>query len=250
MRDLKYIASYLRSSRRDLILAVLLLLVECFLEMMIPLLMTDIVDFGVPNRDIALILQQGGKMALCALVALGTGLLYARFAARTAYRFGAEIRLAEYRQMQDFAFSNLDHFSVPSLVTRMTTDVTVMQHAVNNGLRPLVRGPVMLVMGIWLAFLLNRDLALVFVICAPILGVLLAIIVYKVGPLYNRQQRAVDHVNGFVQESLTAIRAIKAFVRGEFEAEEFSQVNQELREASRNTFCRAVLNQPAFQMVM
>ena len=250
MRDLKYIASYLRSSRRDLILAVLLLLVECFLEMMIPLLMTDIVDFGVPNRDIALILQQGGKMALCALVALGTGLLYARFAARTAYRFGAEIRLAEYRQMQDFAFSNLDHFSVPSLVTRMTTDVTVMQNAVNNGLRPLVRGPVMLVMGIWLAFLLNRDLALVFVICAPILGVLLAIIVHKVGPLYNRQQRAVDHVNGFVQESLTAIRAIKAFVRGEFEAEEFSQVNQELREASRNTFCRAVLNQPAFQMVM
>ena len=189
-------------------------------------------------------------MALCALVALGTGLLYARFAARTAYRFGAEIRLAEYRQMQDFAFSNLDHFSVPSLVTRMTTDVTVMQNAVNNGLRPLVRGPVMLVMGIWLAFLLNRDLALVFVICAPILGVLLAIIVHKVGPLYNRQQRAVDHVNGFVQESLTAIRAIKAFVRGEFEAEEFSQVNQELREASRNTFCRAVLNQPAFQMVM
>ena len=178
MRDLKYIASYLRSSRRDLILAVLLLLVECFLEMMIPLLMTDIVDFGVPNRDIALILQQGGKMALCALVALGTGLLYARFAARTAYRFGAEIRLAEYRQMQDFAFSNLDHFSVPSLVTRMTTDVTVMQNAVNNGLRPLVRGPVMLVMGIWLAFLLNRDLALVFVICAPILGVLLAIIVH------------------------------------------------------------------------
>ena len=250
MRDLKYIASYLRSSRRDLILAVLLLLVECFLEMMIPLLMTDIVDFGVPNRDIALILQQGGKMALCALVALGTGLLYARFAARTAYRFGAEIRLAEYRQMQDFAFSNLDHFSVPSLVTRMTTDVTVMQNAVNNGLRPLVRGPVMLVMGIWLAFLLNRDLALVFVICAPILGVLLAIIVHKVGPLYNRQQRAVDHVNGFVQESLTAIRAIKAFVRGEFEAKEFSQVNQELREASRNTFCRAVLNQPAFQMVM
>ena len=87
-------------------------------------------------------------MALCALLALGTGLLYARFAARAAYRFGAELRLAEYKRLQDFAFSNLDHFSVPSLVTRMTTDVTVMQNAVNNGLRPLVRGPVMLVLGL------------------------------------------------------------------------------------------------------
>lgn len=250
MGDLKYISSYLRPCRRDLTLAVLLLLVEGFLEMLIPLLMTDIVDIGVPGHDVPLILRQGGKMAACALVALGTGLLYARFAARAAYRFGAEIRLAEYRRMQAFSFSNLDRFSAPSLVTRMTTDVTVMQNAINNGLRPMVRGPAMLVMGIWLAFLLNRRLALVFVICSPILGVLLALIVHAVGPRYDRQQRAVDHVNGFVQESLTAIRAIKAFVRGEFEAERFEEVNQELMDASRSTFCRAVLNQPAFQMVM
>ena len=250
MRDLKYVAAYLRPCRRDLILAVLLLVVESFLEMMIPLLMTDIVDVGVANRDVPFILWQGGKMALCALVALGTGLLYAHFAARTAYRFGAEIRLAEYRKLQDFSFSNLDRFSVPSLVTRMTTDITVMQNAVNNGLRPMVRGPVMLVLGIWLAFLLNRRLALVFVICAPILGVLLAVIVHKVGPLYNRQQKAVDHVNGFVQESLTAIRAIKAFVRGKFEAEQFEDVNSELMNATRSTFGRAVLNQPSFQLVM
>ena len=139
---------------------------------------------------------------------------------------------------------------MPSLVTRMTTDVTVMQNAVNNGLRPLVRGPVMLVLGIGLAFFLNRRLALVFVICSPILGAVLAVIVHKVGPLYQRQQKAVDHVNGFVQESLTAIRAIKAFVRGEFEAEQFADVNQEVMDATRSTFRRAVLNQPAFQTVM
>ncbi len=250
MRDLKYIAAHLRPCRRDLILAMGLVFLESLLEMVIPVIMTDIVDIGVPDHNIPLILQQGGKMALCALLALGTGLLYARFAARAAYRFGAELRLAEYKRLQDFAFSNLDHFSVPSLVTRMTTDVTVMQNAVNNGLRPLVRGPVMLVLGIGLAFLLNRRLALVFVVCSPILGVVLAIIVHKVGPLYQRQQKAVDHVNGFVQESLTAIRAIKAFVRGEFEAENFADVNTEVMDATRSTFRRAVLNQPAFQTVM
>ena len=250
MRDLKYIAAYLRPCRRDLTLAMVLVFLESLLEMIIPVIMTDIVDIGVPDHNIPLILQQGGKMALCALLALGTGLLYARFAARAAYRFGAELRLAEYKRLQDFAFSNLDHFSVPSLVTRMTTDVTVMQNAVNNGLRPLVRGPVMLVLGIGLAFLLNRRLALVFVVCSPVLGVILAVIVHKVGPLYQRQQRAVDHVNGFVQESLTAIRAIKAFVRGEFEAEHFADVNTEVMDATRSTFRRAVLNQPAFQAVM
>ena len=250
MRDLKYIAAYLRPCRRELILAMALVFLESLLEMLIPVIMTDIVDIGVPDHNIPLILQQGGKMALCALLALAAGLLYARFAARAAYRFGAELRLAEYRHLQEFAFSNLDRFSVPSLVTRMTTDVTVMQNAVNNGLRPVVRGPVMLVLGIGLAFLMNRRLALVFVICTPILGAVLAVIVHKVGPLYQRQQKAVDHVNGFVQESLTAIRAIKAFVRGEFEAEQFADVNREVMDAARSTFRRAVLNQPAFQTVM
>ena len=99
--------------RRDLIIAVVLLLVETSVEMVIPLLMTDIVDIGVPEHNVPFILWQGGKMALCALVALGTGLLYARFAARAAYRFGAELRLAEYQRLQSFAFSNLDRFFRP-----------------------------------------------------------------------------------------------------------------------------------------
>ena len=250
MKDLKHIFSYLKPYRRDLFLAIFLVFVECVFEMLIPLLMTDMVDIGVANHDIAFLLQQGGKMVLCAVLALVTGLLYARYAARAAYGFGAELRQAEYRRLQDYAFSNLDRFSTPSLVTRMTTDVTVMQNAVNAGLRPLVRSPVMLFMGIGLAFFLNPSLALVFVLTAPILGIILALIVHKVSPLYRRQQQAVDHVNGRLQESFTAIRAIKAFVRGRFEAEQFDQVNQELMGISHSTFRLAVLNLPAFQAVM
>ena len=250
MKDLKHIFSYLKPYRRDLFLAIFLVFVECVFEMLIPLLMTDMVDIGVANHDIAFLLQQGGKMVLCAVLALVTGLLYARYAARAAYGFGAELRQAEYRRLQDYAFSNLDRFSTPSLVTRMTTDVTVMQNAVNAGLRPLVRSPVMLFMGIGLAFFLNPSLALVFVLTAPILGIILALIVHKVSPLYRRQQQAVDHVNGRLQESFTAIRAIKAFVRSSYETEQFSKVNDELTDASRDTFRHAVLNLPAFQAVM
>ena len=189
-------------------------------------------------------------MVLCALLALITGLLYARFAARAAYGFGAQLRLAQYQKIQSYDFSNLDRFSAPSLVTRMTTDVTVMQNLVTAGMRPLVRSPVMLGMGVGLSFLMNRRLAAVFLVAAPALGIVLALIVHRVRPLYSRQQVAVDQVNARVQESLTAIRTIKAFVRGEYEAQRFEQVNGGLQTASRETFRHAVLNLPAFQAVM
>ena len=250
MRDLKYVFSYIRPYRRDLVLAVALVFVECVFEMIIPLLMSDIVDIGVAEGNLEFMLVQGAKMVLCAVIALITGLMYARYAARAANGFGAGLRLAEYSKLQSYDFSNLDHFSTPSLVTRLTTDVTIMQNAVNGGLRPFVRSPVMLVMGIAMAFVLNRELAVVFLIAAPILGLVLSVIVRRVGPLYSRQQRAVDHVNGRVREDLTAVRAIKAFVRERHEAERFDEVNSELSEASLTTFKNAALNQPIFQLIM
>lgn len=250
MKDLKYIFAYLRPCRRQVAAAVGLVFVECIFEMSIPMLMTGLVDVGVANHDVPYMLGQGGKMVLCALLALVTGLLYARYAARAAYGFGAELRLAEYRKVQEFDFSNLDRFSTSSLVTRMTTDVTVMQNAVTSGLRPLVRSPVMLFMGVGMSFLLNPSLSVVFFVAAPVLGIVMAFLVSRIGPLYVRQQTAVDHLNGRIQESLTAIRAIKAFVRGEHEDEAFDRVNGELTDASVDTFRHAALNQPVFQVVM
>lgn len=250
MKDLKHIFSYMKPYRWDFMIAVFLIFVETVFEMIIPILMTDIIDIGIPQRDCALLYQQGGLMIFCALIALITGLLFSRFAARAAYGFGANLRLAEYKKIQNYSFSNLDHFSSSSLVTRLTTDVTVMQTAISSGIRPLVRSPIMLIMGITLSFILNRWLALVFVICAPILGLILALIVHRVGPLYNRQQNAIDHLNNRIQEGLTAIRAIKAFVREDYETEQFENVNQELMDISYNTSRHAVLNLPAFQMVM
>ena len=250
MRDLRVLARYLAPCRRDFAAAVALLLAECCLEMAIPLLMSRAIDGGVAAGDAAFLCRQGLLMALCAGLALAAGFLYARFAARGAYRFGAGLRQAEYEKVQRFAFSNLDRFSSSSLVTRMTTDITVMQNAVNGGLRPMVRGPVMLLLGVGLSFLMNAKLALVFVVSTPILGAVLALIVHKVGPLYGRQQQAMDRLNSRIQEGLTGIRAIKAFVRGEYEEAHFQEVSQELSDASRATFQNAVLNLPCFQLVM
>ena len=250
MNDLRLIFRYGKLYRRDLWAAAGLIFIECIFEMVIPVLMSTLVDEGVPSHNMAIILRQGGLMALCAVLALITGLLYARYAARFANGFAAELRLAEYAAVQKFDFANLDHFSSASLVTRMTTDATVLLNAINAGLRPFVRSPVMLAMGLGMAFLLSPKLTIVFLITTPILTILLALIVHKVGPLYGRQQSAVDHLNSRIQESLTAIRAIKAFVRGDYENEQFNAVNTELSDASTETFRYAVLNLPAFQTIM
>ena len=250
MNDLRLIFRYGKPYRRDLWAAAGLIFIECIFEMVIPVLMSTLVDEGVPSHNMAIILRQGGLMAFCAVLALITGLLYARYAARFANGFAAELRLAEYAAVQKFDFANLDHFSSASLVTRMTTDATVLLNAINAGLRPFVRSPVMLAMGLGMAFLLSPKLTIVFLITTPILTILLTLIVRKVGPLYGRQQSAVDHLNSRIQESLTAIRAIKAFVRGDYENEQFNAVNTELSDASTETFRYAVLNLPAFQTIM
>ena len=250
MKDFKRLLGYLGSYRRDLLLGGFLVIVETAFELVIPVLMADLIDVGVEGRNLDYILQKGVQMGVCAVLALITGLLYARFAARGAYGWGARIRDAQYERVQTYAFSNMDHFETSSLVTRMTTDVTVLQNAINGGLRPMVRGPAMLVMGIGLSFWMNARLALVFLVCAPVLGCILFFVIRKVAPMYGRLQRAVDRLNDVVQEGLTAIRAIKAFVRGSYEEEKFQGVNQELMNISQRTFHFAVLNLPAFQFTM
>lgn len=250
MKHFRLILSYLRPCRKEFLLAVLFVTAETAFELFIPLVMANIIDLGVTRRDIPYILHQGLLMAVCALLSLICGLLYARYAARAALGFGTRIREAEYEKLQEYSFANLDHFETSSLITRMTTDVTVLQNAVINGMRPMVRGPVMLVMGLLLAFFMNVRLALVFLVCMPVLGCILFFIIRKTAPMYGRLQTAVDKVNSVVQENLNAIRAVKAYVRETYEEEHFGEANGKLTENSLRTFRIAVLNLPAFQFTM
>ena len=250
MEDLKRIFKFMRPCRREFFLAVILVIIEASFELTIPMLMADMIDVGVANKDMDYIVSRGLTMMGCALFALFTGLLYARFSARAANGFGAALREAEYMKVQEYSFENLDHFETSSLITRMTTDVTVMQNTISGGLRPLTRSPIMLLMGLGMTFHLNKKLVLVFAVCIPVLAFILYQIVSQVAPMYSRLQTAMDRVNAIVQENLNAVRVVKAFVRGEYEEEKFAQVNASLRETSQTTFHYAVMNLPAFQIVM
>lgn len=189
-------------------------------------------------------------MALCAVSALILGVGSAKFSALAGQGLGANIRKAEYEKLQSYSFSNIDHFSVSSLVTRLTSDVTNIQNAVSTGMRPFGRSPVMLIFATSFAFRINSTLALVFLVALPTLAVLLILIIINVGPLYGRMQSAIDQVNRCIQENLTAIRVVKSYVRGDYEVEKFGVVNENLKSESEKAFGTAVLNMPAMQFVM
>lgn len=250
MRNLKILFSYLGAYRRDAILGVMFVSVETALELFIPVIMANIIDVGVPTGDVNYMLLQGACMLVCAAFSLVLGLGYARTSARVASGLGANLREAEYRKIQTLAFGNLDNYDASSLVTRMTTDITVIQNAIGNGFRPMVRGPVTLIVGLVYALALSRPLATVFAIILPVLAIVLGVITYRVSPLYRQLQTSMDHLNGVVQEDLTAVRAVKAYVRAEHEGAKFDTVNTELAHTATKTFGNAVLNLPVFQLSM
>ena len=217
---------------------------------MVPMIMADLIDNGVANGDTAYIYTKGLQMAGCAVLALILGIGSARFSALAGQGLGANIRQAEYEKLQSYSFANIDHFRVSSLVTRLTSDVTNIQNSVSTGMRPFGRSPVMLIFASSVAFTINRTLAFVFFVALPILAVLLIIIIMNVRPLYGRMQNAIDLVNRSIQENLTAIRVVKAYVRGDYEVSKFEEVNANLKKESEKAFGIAVLNMPAMQFVM
>ena len=250
MRDLKLIARYLGPYKRDFILAAICMVFEGTLELLIPFLTAGLIDQGIVAGDMSHVWVTGAEMLACGIVAMGFGMAFSRCSARAAMGLGANLRDAEFEVIQRYSYENLDHFDTSSLVTRMTTDVTVIQNAFMNGFRPMMRGPVMFTAGLVLASMLSVRLACVFFVMLPLLAVALVLIVRHVAPLYRVLQGVMDELNDVVQESVTAIRAVKAFVRGEWVEGRFGAVNERLTDTSTHTFGSAVLNLPLFQAVM
>lgn len=247
---MKKFLSYAGPYKKDLILAIICIEAETVFELIIPMVMADIIDAGVPRGDVRYILLKGLQMVLFALISLVLGHGCAKYTARCGSGIAAEIRTAEFEKMQSYSFENTDRFNTSSLVTRMTSDVTTIQNSVTNGMRPGFRSPVMMLTAVIVSFAMNAKLALVFLVAAPVLGICLFFIVKNVRPLYAKMQGAVDHVNRIVQENLTAIRVVKAYVREDYETEKFAEVNDNLRQTSEKAFKLAAFNMPAFQLVM
>lgn len=247
---LRRLFSYMHHYKKYAFLALLCIAAESVFELIVPLIMADLVDIGVASGDRAYIFRKGAQMVICGLIALILGVGSARFAALAGQGLGAELRLAEYEKLQKYSFSNIDHFRVSSLVTRLTSDVTNIQNTVSTGMRPFCRGPVMLVAATGVAFSINKELAVVFLVALPVLACLLFCITMKVRPLYGTMQGAIDRVNRIIQENLTAIRVVKAYVRGDYEIAKFEQGNENLKQQSERAFRLAALNMPAMQFVM
>ena len=250
MTDIQWVAKSFGPYRKDVLLAAVCIFVETSLELLIPVLMSDVIDDGVLAGNVVVVWRCGAAMLACAAASLALGQGFARFAARAATGLGANIRREEFARVQAYAFENLDHFDASSLVTRMTTDVTVIQNAMVNGFRPMMRGPIMLVMGLVMSCLMSARLAVVFFVVLPFLAVALWLIVRHVGPLYRVLQHTMDALNDTLQEDLVGIRAIRAYVREGYVSKRFSAVNGELAATATRTFKGAVLNTPIFQLSM
>ncbi|GLC79500.1 ABC transporter ATP-binding protein [Lacrimispora brassicae] len=247
---MKNLFIYAKKYKKEFILAIVCIEAETIFELVIPMIMADIIDVGVANGDKNYIFLKGFQMVFFAVISLFLGHACARYTAICGNGVGAQIRMAEFQKMQTYSFANTDRFSTPSLVTRLTSDITTIQNSITNGMRPGFRSPVMMMTALIVSFRLNAQLAVVFLIAAPVLAVILYTIIKNVRPLYAKMQGAVDLVNRVIQENLIAIRVVKAYVRGDYEISKFKEGNMNLQNSSERSFSLAALNMPALQFVM
>ena len=223
---------------------------EAVFELLIPLVMSDIVDVGIAGGNQAYILRKGVLMVAMALVSLAFGLGSAVFSSVAGQGFGANVRRAEYEHIQTFAFSNIEKFSTASLVTRLTNDVNNLQMSLMMSMRLLVRAPVMLVSALFFSIRISYRLSNVFLVALPLLLVVVIVILTRVGPMFRSLQEKTDGLNLVVQENLAGIRVVKSFVQGDYEREKFAKRNNDLKNTSQRAFGAVVINMPVMMLIV
>ena len=247
---IKKLAPYMKNYKKPLILAVLCAALEAIFELLIPLVMAQIVDVGITNKDIGYTIKMGLLMLCMALVSLSFGLMLSKFAAEAGQGFGAELRQAEYIKIQQYSFKNIEKFSTASLITRLTTDITMIQNSLTMGIKLLVRAPMMLICACILSVTISPQLAMIFLVSMPVLVISIGLIIKTVKPRFEEMQKKIDNINTIVQENLIGMRVVKSFVRQAKEREKFAKGNEDLVRASEGAFGIVVLNMPVMQVVV
>ncbi len=212
------------------------MILEVLADIVIPYLMSRIVDVGIANNDINYIVKLGLIMIAAAVFGIILGVVSSHYGARAGLGFAAEVRKELFKKVQGFSFANLDKFSVSSLITRLTNDCNTLGQVTMMSLRMAVRAPFMMVFALIMALRINASLAKVFMVVIPVTVILLTVILSKARPLFLQMQTRVDRVNGIIQENLIGIRVVKSFNRQKFEEEKFRERNDSLR----NTALKAV----------
>ena len=245
---IKRLAGCIREYKRDSVLAPAYIVGEGAMEVIVPMLMAKLIDQGIDKGNMTAIWQTGLLLALCCLVSLGFGVLAGTHAARASAGFAKNLRHDMYYKVQEYSFSNIDRFSTASIVTRLTTDVTNVQNAFQMIIRMAVRAPILLVFALFMSFLVNARLAVIYLGVIPVLGVGLFLIMSRAHPLFERVFKTYDRLNMVVQENLHGIRVVKSFVREDYEKEKFGRVSESIYRDFRKAERTVAFNMPLMQI--
>lgn len=245
-RYMKYIKPY----RMAFILGPLCMLTEVFGEIMLPKLMSMIVNYGVAQRDGSYIIGVGVSMVVFSMVMALGGVGGAYFSSKASICFTSDLRAELFSKVQDFSFKNIDQYSTGSLVTRLTNDIQQVQNVTMMGLRMMFRAPGMLVGALIMAFMMNKRLAFVILAVIPFLTLAIALILKTAFPRFTLMQKKLDRLNSGIQEALTNVRVIKSFVREDFEEEKFKEMNRDLKESSLNAMNVVITTMPVMMLSM
>lgn len=247
---LQLFLTHLQGYKRQAVWAPVLIVLEVICELLLPLVMSEIVDTAIPAGDEVEIFKLGLLMLLLAGVAMLCGVLASRFAAFASQGFGGNLRQCLFDKVQQFSFADIDRFSSASLITRMTNDVNAMTMMLAMGLRMLVRAPVMLVAALAICFTLNARLALVLVVVIPLMVLAIGILMKVCTKLFEVMQQRIDSLNNTLQENLVAIRVVKIFVRGDFERKKFKKSNDDLMDAALAVGLRIIAILPVMMLAL
>jgi len=232
------------------VLAPILMLVDVYCELLMPTLMSNIMDIGIKTGDKAYIIRAGIQMVVLALVAIACGCGNQYCSSMASQGFGSQLRAAMFRRIQTFSFFNIDKFSTASLVTRMTNDCNRMQNTFMMILRMMIRAPFMFVLALVRALTINAKLALILLVAMPIIVIGVTQIMKAASARFRIMQKKLDGLNSAVQENLIAIRVVKAFAREEFEKEKFYKANDEMTDAGIRAVSVIIWNMPIMALVM
>ena len=242
----KYITPYLSA----FVIGPLMMLTEVAGEVMLPKFMSMIINNGVADRNLAYIGKMGALMVLTVLFMAVGGILGAYFSAKASISFTSDMRNDLFRKVQQFSFENIDGYSTGSLVTRLTNDVQQVQNVLMMGLRMALRAPGMFLGALIMAFMMNRQLAVIILIVIPLLLAAIILILKTAFPRFGEMQRRLDRLNSGIQESLTNVRVVKSFVREDHEIEKFSRLNRDLKESSLRALRIVITTMPVMMFAM
>ena len=247
---IKKLTAYIGEYKKDTILTPVSVILEVLLEVLLPVLMASVIDNGVEAGNMDFVIKMGIVMLVVAMLSLLAGTLSGVFAARASMGFGRNLRKAMYDNIQDFAFRNIDHFSTAGLVTRMTTDVTNVQNAFQMIIRMFVRAPIMMVSALVMCVSISPRLSLIFLVALVFLGFVMSQIIRRAFPIFDELFRGYDKLNASVQENVTGIRVVKAYVREDYENEKFCKATKNLKDLNVHAERLVVMNQPVMQFTV